>query len=65
MTAQSTRQLETLQEAADRLRVHPRTLRRRIAAGSLNAYRIGTVIRLDPAEVDALLRPIPSAGRVA
>jgi len=52
----------TIAEAADRLHVHSRTIRRRIADGSLSAYRVGPqLIRLDPAEVDALLRPIPAA----
>ena len=51
---------------AARVGVHPKTLRRRIADGSLTAYRFGPhLIRLDPREVDALMRPIPSAGRAA
>jgi excisionase family DNA binding protein len=53
-------------DAAERLGVHPRTIRRRIADGQLTGYRFGPhLIRLDPAEVDALLRPIPTAGRAA
>jgi excisionase family DNA binding protein len=53
---------ETLAEAAARVGLHPKTLRRRIADGSLTGYRAGPhLIRLDPAEVDALMRPIPSA----
>lgn len=51
---------------AARVGVHPKTLRRRIASGELTAYRFGPkLIRLDPAEVDALFRPIvtgPSAA---
>ena len=31
----------TVAEAADRLHVHSRTIRRRIADGSLSAYRVG------------------------
>jgi len=55
---------ETIPGAAQRVGVHPRTLRRRIADGSLTGYRFGpTLIRVDPAEVDALLRPIPTASR--
>lgn len=58
--------LETIAAAADRLDVSPRTIRRRIADGSLNAYRFGPqLVRLDPAEVDRLLRPIPTAGTAA
>jgi excisionase family DNA binding protein len=55
------RQYETLTDSATRLGVSTKTIRRRIAAGQLPAYRVGSLIRLDPAEVDAaLLRPIPS-----
>lgn len=54
---------ESLNEAAERVGVSTRTLRRWIAAGRLTGYRVGPqLIRLDPAEVDALLRPIPSAS---
>jgi len=53
----------TVAEAADRLHVHSRTIRRRIADGTLSAYRVGPhLIRLDPAEVEALLRPIPAVS---
>jgi excisionase family DNA binding protein len=59
------RQLETILEAAARTRVSARTLRRWIADGRLTAYRYGPhLIRLDPAEVDALLRPIPTVGNL-
>lgn len=53
----------TLHEEAQRIGVHPKTLRRRISEGRLTGYRLAgsRLIRLDPAEVDALLRPIPSA----
>lgn len=56
----------TIAEAASRLQCNPRTIRRRIADGTLTGYRFGpTLIRLDPAEVDALLRPIPTVERDA
>jgi excisionase family DNA binding protein len=56
-------QLEGLAEAAARLGVHPRTIRRHIASGSLTGYRLGSrLIRVDASEVDALLRPIPTAA---
>jgi len=56
-------QLITIAEAAEMVRVHPRTIRRRIAEGSLTAYRVGPhLIRLDVDELDAMLRPIPTAG---
>ena len=60
------RSFESIADAATRHRVSPKTIRRRVADGRLKAYRFGpTLIRLDPAEVDALLRPIPAAGDVA
>jgi excisionase family DNA binding protein len=65
-TRTSAPRYESLVEAAERLGVSTKTLRRRIADGSLTAYRLGPhLIRLDPAEVDALARPIPTAGRCA
>ncbi len=52
---------ETVAEAVERTGVSTKTIRRRIAEGRLTGYRFGpTLIRLNPAEVDALLRPIPS-----
>lgn len=49
---------ETVPSAARRLGVTPRTLHRRIAQGELVAYRSGPrIVRLDPADVDALLAP--------
>lgn len=56
-------QYETIAEAAARLGVHRDTIRRRIAAGDIPAYRAGRqIVRLRPAEVDAgMLRPIVSA----
>ncbi len=52
------RRYESLAQAADRTGVSTRTLRRRIAAGELRAFRAGSrIIRLDPKEVDALFIP--------
>jgi excisionase family DNA binding protein len=52
--------------AAERLGVCTKTVRRWIAEGRLTGYRVGpTLIRLDAAEVDALLRPIPTAGHLS
>lgn len=53
----------SIAQAAERAGVSRDTIRRRIADGSLPAYRMGPrLIRLDPADVDALLRPVPAAG---
>ena len=53
---------ETLAQAAERTEVSVKTLRRRISAGQLTAYRYGPrVIRVDPHDVDRLMRPVPNA----
>jgi len=53
----------TIAEAADYLAVTPRTIRNLIARGDLTGYRLGArAIRVDRAELDALLTPIPTAG---
>lgn len=57
-TTVAPRRYETLQGASDRTGLSVRSLRRRIADGRLVAYRSGQrVIRLDPADVDALFTP--------
>ncbi|MFB9732811.1 excisionase family DNA-binding protein [Ornithinimicrobium kibberense] len=58
----SSRRYETLAAAADRTGISVKTLRRRIADGSLPAYRTGRrIIRVSPEEVDGLLKPVPSS----
>ena len=53
---------ESLAQAAQRTEVSVKTLRRRIAAGLLPAYRCGPrTIRLDPQDVDNLMRRVPTA----
>lgn len=48
-------------EAAERLKVNPRTIRRRIADGTLRAYRLGPrQLRVDVADVDALAVAVPT-----
>lgn len=58
--ATSSRRLLALDEAAEYLGLNPRTIRRYIADGSIRGYRIGgqRLIRVDQAELDALLQPI-------
>lgn len=54
---------ESLAQAAERTSLSTKTLRRRIAAGKLGAYRDGPkILRVDPADVDKLLRPLRTAG---
>lgn len=63
MPADRTQKRLSVAQSAARLGVSPWTIRRRIADGSLTAYRVGPkLIRVDVAELDALLRPIPAAG---
>jgi excisionase family DNA binding protein len=57
------RRMISLGEAADIIGCHPRTVRRRIAEGQLTGYRMGSrIIRVDQAEVERLLRPLPTSG---
>lgn len=53
----------SIADAAHLTGVSDKTIRRRIADGSLSAYRMGPrLIRVDLVELDLLLRPIPTAG---
>jgi len=59
----SSRHLIGLEEAAEIIGCHPRTIRRRIVEGQLTGYRMGKrILRVDQAEVEGLLRPIPTGG---
>lgn len=52
----------TIGQAAQLIGVHPRTIRRRIADGTLTGHRVGPrLIRLHPVEVGELLHRIPAA----
>lgn len=56
----------SLTEAADYVGLSTKTLRRRIADGSLTGYRAGPrQIRVDVEELDGLLRRIPTTGGAA
>lgn len=44
----------TIEQAADYTQLSTRTIRRRIADGSLTAYRHGRTIRLKPQDIDTL-----------
>jgi excisionase family DNA binding protein len=58
----TTRSYESLAQASERTGLSIKTLRRRIAAGDLPAYRNGTrILRVDPQDVDRMMRPIPTA----
>lgn len=58
----STLRLVPLADAAEHFRVSVKTLRRRIADGTITGYRIGRLIRVDLDEVSrSLVTEIPSA----
>ncbi len=57
------RRLASLADAAEYASISTKTIRRRIACGDLTAYRLGPrLIRVDLTELDAMLRPIPTAS---
>ena len=57
------RRLASLAKAAAYVDTSPRTIRRAIADGRLTSYRFGPrTLRVDLNEIDAVLRPIPTAG---
>ena len=57
------RRLESIPNAAEYVDVSTKTVRRMIARGDLTGYRVGPrLIRVDLNELDAMLRPIPTAG---
>jgi excisionase family DNA binding protein len=59
------RRLADLKTGAEYLGVNERTIRRRIADGTIAGYRLGNrIIRVDLNELDQALQPIPT-GRGA
>jgi excisionase family DNA binding protein len=55
--------LLTMDQAAEHLGVTVRTIRNYVASGALPAYRLGPRgVRVREADVEALLRPIPTLG---
>ena len=55
----TTRTYEPLPSAAARTGISVKTLRRRIAEGTLPVYRCGRILRLDPEEVDGMFHRYP------
>jgi excisionase family DNA binding protein len=53
----TTTDLKTIPQAAAQLQVHPNTIRNFILRGDLKAERIGRLIRIRQANIDALLTP--------
>ena len=58
----SRRHYESVGEAAGRVGVSTKTVRRWIASGQLAGYRMGPrLLRVDPDDVDAMLTLVPTA----
>lgn len=58
----SRRRYESVSEAAARVGVSTKTVRRWIASGQLAGYRMGPrLLRVDPDDVDAMLTLVPTA----
>jgi excisionase family DNA binding protein len=53
---ESRRETYSVREVADRLGVHPETVRRLIHAGRLQAVREGRILRVEPTSVQELLK---------
>ena len=59
----SQKRLASIAVAAEHADVHPRTIRRYIASGRLQGYRVGPrLLKVDLADVDALLTPVGGAA---
>jgi excisionase family DNA binding protein len=55
------RRYASLSDTAEYIGVNEKTVRRRIADGTLTGYRLGgRLLRIDLNEVDQALRPIPT-----
>lgn len=59
----SQRRLASIPVAAEQFGVHHSTIRRYISAGRITGYRFGPrMLRVDLDELDAMLRPLATAG---
>ena len=59
--SKTNREWLSINDAARHLGVSPKTIRRLIAVSTVKAYRVGSrMIRLDKAELEAAMRPIPT-----
>ncbi|WP_432793974.1 helix-turn-helix transcriptional regulator [Rhodococcus ruber] len=63
--SKSQRRLVSVPQAAEYAGVCSKTIRRRISDGTITGYRFGPrLIRVDLDEIDAVLRPLATAGGV-
>ncbi len=58
----NTRRLVSLTVASEYADISTKTMRRWIAESKVPGYRAGRLIKVDLNELDAALRPIPTAG---
>lgn len=59
----SQKRLASIAAAAEQADVHPRTIRRYIAAGRLPAYRVGPrLLKVDLDDLDAVFTPVGGAA---
>jgi excisionase family DNA binding protein len=58
----SKRQLISTTKAAERLNVSPNTIRALIADGRFNGYRVGRLVKVDAAEIEAFLDRVATSG---
>jgi excisionase family DNA binding protein len=68
LTESTQRRIASINDAAEYAGVSTKTIRRYVSAGRLTGYRFGPrLIKINLAEVDVLLKPVPTvgAGRVA
>lgn len=56
-------ELVKMTTVAARRDLHPKTLRRAIDRGEIRGFKFGRITFVDPAEVDALFRPMDTARR--
>lgn len=57
--------LLTMAEVADRLRVNERTVRRMVRQGVFTKLKVGSLVRIDPAEVAAYKQRLHEQARSA
>ncbi|KZM78084.1 hypothetical protein A0J59_02710 [Cellulosimicrobium sp. I38E] len=55
-----TRRLVSLAVAASIADVSTKTIRRRIADGTLPAFRVGNLVKVDLGDLEAIVKPIPT-----
>jgi len=60
-----TKGLMTVKEAANFLSISERTIRQQLADRQWPGYRCGTAVRVDPFEIKARMKRVPSARRAS